>query len=186
MLLCKSSARVNCERVRKKYAHSHLTALLPYARLRLFIKNLMMLKMQYSFTCFGHRNITSRHRNTLEFTKDKELSLKGDCIIGVGADFSLEGIKKFMENKIKSNDKIENAKDKIPIKITIKMDDIAEEINGLINPEFNDAHEIVIRTTGFVSERTLVVGADKAAKDIGKGLMELFRNPANKMTVILE
>ena len=66
--------------------------------------------MEYSFFSFGHPNITAKHKTTLEFTKDKELSLRGDCIIGVNSTFELKEIKKM----IKSGKKI---------KILIKVDD---------------------------------------------------------------
>lgn len=138
--------------------------------------------MQYSFTCSGHRNITSMHRNTFEFTKDNELSLEGDCIIGVGADFSPEGIKKFIDYKIKNA----GNSDKIPIKITIKADGITETANGFVNTEFDDGHEIVIRKTGFVSGRTLVILADKSAKEIDRKLAVLLKDPATKIRVIFE
>ena len=52
----------------------------------------------YKFKAYGHENITARHKTTLEFIKDEDLSLKGDCIVGVRADFDLKGIKKFINN----------------------------------------------------------------------------------------
>ena len=52
--------------------------------------------MRYSFTCYGHENITAKHKTTLEFTKDKDLSLKGDCIVGVNADFDINKIKELI------------------------------------------------------------------------------------------
>ena|SRR3989338_3280148 len=54
--------------------------------------------MGYSFNCYGHENITCKHKTTLEFTKDSELSLKGDCIVGVKADFSIKEVKRFIES----------------------------------------------------------------------------------------
>ena len=75
------------------------------------------------FTAYGHPNITARHKTTLEFTKDKELSLRGDCIVGVKADFSLSEIKKFIKslktNKIKIiiETNIKNSILKKPMKI---------------------------------------------------------------------
>ena len=52
--------------------------------------------MQYKFKAYGHPNITAKHKTTLEFTKDKELSLRGDCIVGVKSDFELPLIKNFI------------------------------------------------------------------------------------------
>ena len=34
----------------------------------------------------GHPNIRATHKTTLEVTKEKELSPRGDCIIGICAD----------------------------------------------------------------------------------------------------
>lgn len=122
--------------------------------------------MKYSFTCYGHKNITAKHKTTLEFTKDNSLTLKGDCIVGIKADFSLKKIKKFIRDAINNRKKqfIENKK--IPIKIIIKMDGFKEEIKGFLNHNFNDDKEIVIRKSDFISEKTFAVNSDKAAFEL--------------------
>jgi len=154
--------------------------------------------MKYSFNCYGHENITSKHKTTLEFTKDKDLSLQGDCIVGVKADFSLKELKKFIKNKEnvalkKINDKLKTIGKnsikkpliKIPIKIIIKINGYKEEINGFLNPNFNDPKEIVIRKFDFASSRTLVIGADKASKDLKGKLKNKLKNPKNRIYVYL-
>ena len=45
--------------------------------------------MIYKFNAYGHPNILGTHKTTFEFTKDNELTLNGDCIVGVKADFEL-------------------------------------------------------------------------------------------------
>ena len=109
--------------------------------------------MSYSFSAYGHENITAKHKTTLEFSKDKELREKGDCIIGIKADFDLESIKKFIKKKKE-------------LKIKIKVGDFSEEIKCEINPNFDDDEEIVIRRSDFISERTLGINANKAAIDL--------------------
>ena len=52
----------------------------------------------YKFKAHGHANVLATHRNTIEITKHKELSLKGDCIIAVNSDFDLEKIKEEINN----------------------------------------------------------------------------------------
>src|SRR3989344_5412921 len=106
--------------------------------------------MQYIFNAYGHPNVLATHKTTLEFTKDSELTLNGDCIVGVKADFELSELKKFMKN---SNTK------KITITISINSK-IKEKINATVNPHFNRNHELVIRKTDFVSERTFAIRAD--------------------------
>ncbi len=110
--------------------------------------------MQYKFKAYGHQNITAKHKTTLEFTKDKNLTLKGDCIIGVKADFSLSSIKKFIKS-LKSN--------KIKIIIELENKKIKETINAEINPYFNSDREMVIRKSNFKDKRTFAIRADKAA-----------------------
>ena len=139
--------------------------------------------MKYSFNCYGHENVTSKHKTTLEFTKDKDLSLQGDCIIGVKADYSLKELKNFIKNKIKDSINSSNNKKPIKIKIIIKINGYKEEINGYLNPDFNDSREIVIRKTDFVSSRTLVIDANKAACDIS--FKNKLKDPKNKIYVYL-
>ena len=60
------------------------------------------------FFIYGHKNLLGTHKNTLEFTKDKELTLNGDCIIGVNSNFNI-------------TDKIMSSK---KIRVVISVDDI--------------------------------------------------------------
>jgi len=116
------------------------------------------------------------HRNTLEFTKDKNLTLKGDCIVGINADFDIVELKNFIKNCSSKK-----------ITITIEADGkVKEKITAEINPNFDDWHEIVIRKTDFISKRTFAVKADKAAIDIDRKLADFLRKESNKITVILE
>jgi|TARA_Y100000310_G_C20700927_1_gene829812 hypothetical protein len=141
--------------------------------------------MKYSFTCYGHENITSKHKTTLEFTKDKDLRLDGDCIVGVRADFNLEKIKRFIK-------KLNNNKTTIIIKTMdnktnkIKNNKIIEKINAEINPGFNSGKEMVIRKTDFVSERTFAIKSDKAAFELNNDLIVFLKKKMSKVRVIVE
>ena len=39
------------------------------------------MKIEIPFT--GHKNILSLHKKTIEITKDSQLTVNGDCIVGV-------------------------------------------------------------------------------------------------------
>ena len=136
--------------------------------------------MEYIFTCFGHQNITSKHKTTLEFTKDKYLTLKGDCIVGIKADFSLLQLKKFIKS-LKNNKKII-----IIIEILNNDNKIIEKINAEINPDFNSERDIVIRKSDFVDNRTLANKADKAAIDLNSDLIENIKNNNRKIKIMIE
>lgn len=119
-----------------------------------------------TFFCHGHINTLATHRNTFEFTKDKELSKRGDCIIGVNADFGHIDISK-MDH----------------VKIELEVHNIKEVIHAIINKDFIGDHEIVGRRSDFSSERTLFINCDKAAIDIDRKLVELMKDPKTKMKV---
>ena len=129
------------------------------------------------FHAYGHPNILATHKTTLEFTKDKDLSLKGDCIIGVNADFELSKLKDFIK---KANNK------KITITVETPDKKIRETIKAEINPSFNHDSELVIRKADFVSGRTLAIRANKAAFELNKGLISFLKEKKNKIAVIIE
>ena len=131
--------------------------------------------MAYSFTCYGHENITAKHKTTLEFTKSNELSLKGNCIIGVKADFSIKEIKRFIES-LGNNKKII---------ITIAENKIIEKINAEINSDFNSGIEMVIRKSGFIDKRTFAIKADKGACDLRGELIKHIAGNKQKIIVAI-
>ena len=137
--------------------------------------------MLYKFNAHGHQNILGTHKTTLEFTKDKEVSLKGDCIAGVNADFDLSKIKNFIK-KVKNNITITIK----PISKNKKYQKTKETIYAEFNPSFNSNTEFVIRKTDFVSERTFATKADKAAFELNKDLIAFLKERKNKISVSIE
>ena len=126
--------------------------------------------VSYNFTAFGHRNILARHKTTLEFTKDREISKRADCIIGVNSDFNINDLKKFLSSRKR-------------IKLIVGVNNEKFEVNAVLNAKFNDEREIVIRKTGFASERTLGINADRAASDVPDKMARLLRNPEQKLLI---
>jgi uncharacterized protein len=129
--------------------------------------------MSYTFSAKGHPNIMAMHRNTLEITKDAEISKKGDCIIAVSADFSLEELQKLL-----SSGNCEK------ISLTITAAGITEKITAIANKKFSSNHEIVFRTGSFLSERTLGTRADKSAAMLDRRLVEAMKNGATATTIL--
>ena len=132
--------------------------------------------MEYKFTAWGHENITGNHKRTLEFTKDNEVRIEGDCILGVSSNFSVYDLKDVIKEAIENNKKI---------KMMIKADDVSDEVVFEPNPDFNDENEIVIRKGDFSSERTFGVKADKACCDLKKELIEKLNDRDVKIDIII-
>jgi len=117
--------------------------------------------MSYSFYITGHKNIRATHNRTIEFTKDSDLTPKGDCIVGVRASFVYTELKKFLNLK--------------KVKITIAISNIEDSVIATPSKTFTDDHELVIRMGSFASDRTFAVLADKASEGLNKDLVALLQ-----------
>ena len=125
----------------------------------------------YTFQAFGHKNIRAAHRTTLELTREGNVTPAGDCIVGVRATFELQRLKPFLSKE--------------KIKITLCADGMKEEIVAAPNPTFTSIKEMVIRTTGFQSERTFAVYATKSAAGLRKDFKSLLCRPETVVTVTI-
>lgn len=125
------------------------------------------------FFARGHENITANHQTTLEITKDKEITLSGDCIVGVDSDFNSDELKKFvMENERAI--------------VILEAGGFKEEICGEINKEFSDKKEIVLRKTDFKSERTLMINCDKSAYEISPEFVNEIKDSKQEICIYLK
>jgi len=127
----------------------------------------------------GHPLITAKHRTTLMFTKDREVGFKGDCIVGVLADKGAAGLHEELRSAIKSG---------AAVNITIKAGGEMEEVRAFGHPLLTlaDPKDLVIRKSKFTCDRTLAVGADKAAMDLSRAFVAKLRDPSTKVKVTIE
>jgi len=129
--------------------------------------------LAYSFKAYGHPNIKGTHRNTFEFTKDENLTSRGDCIIGVRATFHNRQLKEFLK-QIK-----EKSTERITIKISISNPNssqtISDELTAIPNFDFSDDHEFVVRLGPMATERTFATNADKSAMMLKRELIAAMK-----------
>lgn len=118
----------------------------------------------------GHRNVTSHHKSTFEITKDAEIGPTADCIVGVDMD------KTMLDFPQEFKDKIANPDTKIIVEL--KTENGHDEITGFGHEDLTLTHptDIVIRKSDYVCSRTLMIGADKAAKDLDGDLIDDLKN----------
>lgn len=129
------------------------------------------MTQSFFFNCRGHPAITAVHPTTLEVTKDLTISIRGDCIVGVKADFKPRELQMFLEG----------AKG---LKIILSYNGKSEVIRSVYNPLFRAYREIVIRRSSFASDRTLAIGTDRACIDLSRDFVEMIKNP--KVTITVE
>ena len=112
----------------------------------------------------GHKNITANHKTTLEFTKEQELTLRGNCIVAVSCNKGLRDIPFRLKKHL-----LEEKKIKIIIKCGSSEDYLYAYGNK--NLRFLSEREIVIRKSSYIDERTLAINATKSARDLKRKLV---------------
>ena len=127
----------------------------------------------------GHKNIRSLHARTIEITKDSRLTLNGDCIIGVCATKSCSDLTSGMKNKIRSNQSL--------IEIDLIVEPFTFKIHGFGNDNLilTHAHDIVLRKSNFICNRTLCVSCDLSAIHIPRKMVELLRDPSKQGLLVI-
>lgn len=114
--------------------------------------------------------MTSLHKSTFEVTKDVEIGPTADCIVGTSADKSMLNFPQEFKNKIANSN----------TKVTVILDteNGHDEITGFGHEDLTLTHptDIVCRKSDYTCSRTLMINADKAAKDLDSGLIEDLKN----------
>jgi hypothetical protein len=127
----------------------------------------------------GHGNILAIHPTTLEFTRENDVSKRGDCIIVVSADKAMPDMSAEFKERLRK----ENAR----LTILIEAGGIVETVNACGSAHLTLAHptDMVVRKSSYVCSRTLAVKADKAAADLSRDLIQKLENPAQKAKITL-
>ena len=132
--------------------------------------------MRVEIQFFGHENIRSNHKRTIEITKDSHLTPSGDCIVGVSANSCCADLPPLFKEKIRDP--------KTKIKITILVGEHEFTIVGNGHPDLNLTHveDIVIRKSDFICPRTLAINCDKASDQIPRDMIKLLQVPKTRGT----
>lgn len=121
------------------------------------------------FRAQGHPNIRARHRTTLMITKEEDVTPRGDCIVAVAAERGLRDLNPQLKEAIR--------REGTKINLFIEAENLVFKVSGFGDPRLPLSHptDMVIRKSGYICSRTLMVRADKAASDIPNPLLKLLR-----------
>ncbi|UCD72835.1 MAG: DUF371 domain-containing protein [Candidatus Bathyarchaeota archaeon] len=135
--------------------------------------------MRVDFEAWGHKNILGMHSSTLEITKSRELTKRGTCVVGVRATMALSDLSEEFRNLARNG--------RSRITVSLFVGGLEEKITGWGNSQLTLQHpgDIVVRKSQYVCDRTLCIGADRAACDLSREMMRLLGNPDQIMTVSL-
>ena len=135
-----------------------------------------MISEEVLFT--GHSNVQSLHSRTIEITKDKELTLRGDCIIGVNANKSCKDLSDKIKEKIKKNHSY--------IEIELIVEPFSFLIKGSGHNELllTNSKDIVLRKSKFICDRTLSIKCDYSSLEIPREIVKALKY-SSKMGIML-
>jgi hypothetical protein len=125
----------------------------------------------------GHPNVLAKHPTTFEITRDTRLTRRGDCVIGVNAD---KGPFDFSD-EFKQICRLDGS----AIRVELEAAGIVDSIEGSGSDKltFNHKTESVGRTSSYLSDRTIMVRADKAACDLNRELILALTSSDTKLRV---
>ncbi len=131
-------------------------------------------------TAWGHENVLSLHKTTIEITKEERLTKRGDCIIGVRASAGLADLSDAFKNAARDK----NAK----ISVTFRAGGVVETVTGRGHPDLTFTHstDMVIRKSDFLCSRTLMIHADKSSAEFDRKLISALKDKNQELTVHIE
>ncbi|MFO7926655.1 MAG: DUF371 domain-containing protein [Halobacteriota archaeon] len=122
--------------------------------------------MRQRIRASGHEHVSAEHASTFELTSDDWLTPAGDCILGIEADGTPAALDDAFVSACRSHDATITAR--------LRVGDREQVIVGSGHPglSFENDRSMVVRTSDYVDDRTVMVGADTAAADIDRDIIE--------------
>ena len=132
-----------------------------------------------TFHAYGHELIKATHRSTLEITKENFLTERGDCIIGVNSNMSCYDIPSSVKKRI--------MRDGARLVLVIKVDELKEYIFGYGDARLTLTSDtsMVVRKSSYIDNRTIMIGANKSARDVSRRIINRIKDPQKKILFTL-
>lgn len=127
----------------------------------------------------GHEHVTAQHASTLEVTSDDWLTPAGDCIVGIEADRVSSDFTDAFVDACRDHD--------ATITATFVVERYEQTVTGRGHPDltFENDRSMVVRTSEYVDDRTVMVEADTAAAGLDRNLITALAN-GSELTVLLQ
>ena len=128
---------------------------------------------------YGHKNVSCTHRTTIEVTKDKILSEKGNCILAIMASKGCYDLNSKLKEEIWQERKI---------KVLIQVGDFQDFFFGFgdSNLELSSRSDIVFRKSNYICGRTILINCSKASDQINKKIINLLKDPQTQVKLIFK
>ncbi len=130
--------------------------------------------MRFQIEFSGHENIRSNHQKTLEITKDSHLTPRGDCIVGINANYGCSDLPDELKEKLRQPESL--------IHFSIIVDEQKFQFTAHGDPQLILSHndDIVIRKSRFICPRTLAIMSDTSSDLIPREIVKKLQNPKTR------
>ncbi len=128
---------------------------------------------------YGHENILCTHETTIEITKEKNLTRKGNCILGINASKACNDLNKNLKQCIRKGKKI---------KVAIQSENYIDSFIGFGDKNLTLTHknDIVFRKSDYISNRTVLINCSKSSKDLSRKLINEIRSSKKEFYIIFK
>ena len=129
--------------------------------------------------CKGHPNILGTHKTTLEITKDKDLTLNGNCILGIGIESPNVLLSPRLQTLLKHHREVT---------IQLECEGIKDSFTGWGHPSLllTHPHDMVFRKSEYIDDRTILIKCNKAVNEINRNLISKMKNPQSILSLTFE
>jgi hypothetical protein len=132
--------------------------------------------------CRGHRNVRGTHPSTFEVTREEDLTLWGDCIIGVGADKGAADLDPDFSRLLRD--------DRALLLTVLRAGACETRISsrGAAGLTLTHPLDLVWRKSSYIDGRTVGISSDQAAVQLPRMLIQRLREEEDlivEMTVVI-
>ncbi|TFG10182.1 MAG: DUF371 domain-containing protein [Promethearchaeota archaeon] len=125
---------------------------------------------------YGHPNILCTHTTTIEITKDDELTVRGNCILGINASKACFDLSEDLKTQIWNQKKIW---------VKIETAQYKDQFFGFGNKDLLLLHkeDMVFRTSEFVCDRTILIRCSKSSANLDRDLINSLTISKKKVKI---
>ena len=126
---------------------------------------------------WGHPNVRATHRSTVEVTVEDYLTPRGDCIVAVRAETGLAGLPEELKGIIRSGGLVF---------LVVCAGGRCDSVVGVGHPGLglSDPYRMIARKSAHVDDRTLMICANKSARDIDRRIVSALRRGARARILV--
>jgi hypothetical protein len=128
----------------------------------------------------GHPNVQSLHARTIEITKDKDLTLNGDCIIGINANKACKDLNSGIKQRIKKKDSL------IEIELIVEPYNFIIKGFGSNRLLLTNEEDIVLRKSNFICDRTLSINCNFSSFEIPRVIVNSLRDSSKTGIMLIK